>query len=210
VGGRLDGTIDAIVSDHSPATLALKTAGGGDFGLAWGGIAGVQTGFASVWTEAARRGIPLESLLPLFTTGPARIAGMPGLGVIAPGVRANLTVFAPERSWTVDAHRLLYRHKLSPWDGAPCAAASSPPWSAAPSCTAGDDDVRGPAGNRTAGRRGADAATPTRCAKERHHDRDHRDPAARIGPIPPASTTSRHPPRRCSGGGCRAPSTRRC
>ena len=42
---------------------------------------------------------------------------MPGLGVIAPGVRANLTVFAPERSWTVDAHRLLYRHKLSPWDG---------------------------------------------------------------------------------------------
>jgi len=115
--GVLDGTIDAIVSDHSPATLALKTAGGGDFGLAWGGIAGVQTGFASVWTEAARRGIPLESLLPLFTTGPARIAGMPGLGVIAPGVRANLTVFAPERSWTVDAHRLLYRHKLSPWDG---------------------------------------------------------------------------------------------
>nr|WP_323741191.1 allantoinase AllB [Microbacterium sp. VKM Ac-2870] len=115
--GVVDGTIDAIVSDHSPATLALKTAGGGDFGLAWGGIAGVQTGFASVWTEAARRGIPLESLLPLFTTGPARIAGMPGLGVIIPGARANLTVFAPEREWTVDAHRLLYRHKLSPWDG---------------------------------------------------------------------------------------------
>ncbi len=115
--GVVDGTIDAIVSDHSPATLALKTAGGGDFGLAWGGIAGVQTGFASVWTAAARRGIPLERLLPLFTTGPARIAGMPGLGVIAPGARANLTVFAPERSWTVDAQRLLYRHKLSPWDG---------------------------------------------------------------------------------------------
>lgn len=115
--GVLDGTVDAIVSDHSPSTLALKSAGGGDFGLAWGGIAGVQTGFASVWTEAARRGIPLESLLPLFTTGPARIAGVAGLGEIRPGARANLTVFAPEREWTVDARRLLYRHKLSPWDG---------------------------------------------------------------------------------------------
>ncbi|MBN9176772.1 MAG: allantoinase AllB [Microbacterium sp.] len=115
--GVVDGTIDAIVSDHSPATLALKTAGGGDFGLAWGGIAGVQTGFASAWTEAARRGISLESLLPLFTTGPARIAGVPGLGEIRVGARANLTIVAPQTEWTVDAQRLLYRHKLSPWDG---------------------------------------------------------------------------------------------
>ena len=53
----LDGTIDAIVSDHSPSTADLKNA---DFGLSWGGIAGLQLGLSVVWTEARRRGIPLE------------------------------------------------------------------------------------------------------------------------------------------------------
>lgn len=162
--GVLDGTIDAIVSDHSPATLALKTADGGDFGLAWGGIAGVQTGFATVWTEAARRGIPLESLLPLFTTGPARIAGMPGLGVIAPGARANLAVFAPERSWTVDARRLLYRHKLSPWDGRELrGAVTATVVGGVVVYRRGDEGVRARPGVEllTSGIAGADTAGPT-------------------------------------------------
>ncbi|MFH8251696.1 allantoinase AllB [Microbacterium sp. B2969] len=116
--GVLDGTIDAIVSDHSPSTRALKEQGGGDFGLAWGGISGLQTGLAAVWTEARRRGIPLESLLPLFTTGPARIAGLGGLGRITVGEPAHLAVFRPEAPFTVDADRLEYRNKLSPWHGA--------------------------------------------------------------------------------------------
>ena len=42
--GVVDGTIDAIVSDHSPSTVDLKRSGEGDFGLAWGGIAGLQVG----------------------------------------------------------------------------------------------------------------------------------------------------------------------
>lgn len=115
--GILDGTIAAIVSDHSPATLELKQKGGGDFGLAWGGIAGVQTSFAAVWTEARRRGIALETLLPLVTTGPARIAGIPDAGIIAVGNPAHLTVFAPEESAVVVAADLEYRHKISPWEG---------------------------------------------------------------------------------------------
>ena len=54
--GVVDGTIDAIVSDHSPSTVDLKRSGGGDFGLAWGGIAGLQVGLSAVWTEARSRG----------------------------------------------------------------------------------------------------------------------------------------------------------
>ena len=115
--GVLDGTIDAIVSDHSPSTRELKEQGGGDFGLAWGGIAGLQTGLAAIWTAAAGRGIPLERVLPLMTEGPARIAGQPGLGEIAVGAPAHLAVFAPDRAWTVDAAELEYRNKLSPWHG---------------------------------------------------------------------------------------------
>ena len=113
--GILDGTIDAIVSDHSPSTLERKRAGDGDFGLAWGGIAGLQLGLSAVWTEAHGRGIPLESILPLFTTGPAAVAGLPG-GVIAPGAPAHLTVFAPEQTFAVHADRLLHRNPITAYE----------------------------------------------------------------------------------------------
>jgi allantoinase len=113
--GVADGTIDAIVSDHSPATVALKSSP--DFGLAWGGISGLQTGFSAVFTEAARRGIPLERLVPLFTTGPARIGGLGGRGRVAAGEPAHLVAFAPEQKRTVVAAELEYRNKLTPWDG---------------------------------------------------------------------------------------------
>lgn len=113
--GVLDGTVDAIVSDHSPSTAELKSSP--DFGLAWGGIAGLQTGFAAVWTEARRRGVPLERLVPLFTAGPARIAGFPARGRLAAGEPAHLVAFDPDAEWTVDAAELQYRNKLSPWHG---------------------------------------------------------------------------------------------
>ncbi|PWD51700.1 allantoinase AllB [Serinibacter arcticus] len=119
--GVLDGTIDAVVSDHSPSTRELKEQGGGDLGLAWGGIAGLQTGLSALWTEAVRRGVALEDLLPLITTGSARIAGLDGdggPGRIAVGSPAHLVAFAPGATWTVDAAALEYRNKLSPWDGA--------------------------------------------------------------------------------------------
>lgn len=113
--GVVDGTIDAIVSDHSPATVELK--GNPDFGLAWGGIAGLQTGLSAVHTTARERGLAFESILPLMTTGPARIAGLAGLGVIAPGAPAHLVAFAPDERFVVDATALEYRNPVSPWHG---------------------------------------------------------------------------------------------
>jgi allantoinase len=51
-----DGDIDCVVSDHSPCTPDLKRLDTGDFGVAWGGIAGLQVTLSAVWTEARRRG----------------------------------------------------------------------------------------------------------------------------------------------------------
>lgn len=113
--GVVDGTVDAIVSDHSPATVELK--GETDFGLAWGGIAGLQTGLSAVHTTARERGLAFESILPLLTTGPARIAGLEGLGVIAPGAPAHLVAFAPDETFVVDAATLEYRNPVTPWHG---------------------------------------------------------------------------------------------
>ncbi|WP_314503071.1 allantoinase AllB [uncultured Microbacterium sp.] len=114
--GIVDGTIDAVVSDHSPSTIDLKRSGGGDFGLAWGGIAGLQVGLSAVWTEARSRGIPLERILPLFTTGPASVAGLRGAGVIEPGAPAHLTVFGLDDPFVIDASKLLHKNPITAYD----------------------------------------------------------------------------------------------
>ncbi|OII12528.1 allantoinase AllB [Curtobacterium sp. MCBA15_008] len=112
--GLLDGTIDMVVSDHSPSTADLKV---DDWGLAWGGIAGLQVGFRAVWTEASRRGVPLEDLLPFFTTGPAALAGFADRGVVAPGALAHFAVFDPSATAVIDVAGLAHRNPVSAFAG---------------------------------------------------------------------------------------------
>ena len=130
--GVVDGTIDAIVSDHSPSTIDLKRSGGGDFGLAWGGIAGLQVGLSAVWTEARGRGIPLETLLPLFTTGPASVAGLAGRGRHRAGRAGPPHGVRPRRS---ARHRRAPAAAQEPDHGVRPPRAR-PAGSAAPGCTA--------------------------------------------------------------------------
>jgi len=113
----LDGDIDIVVTDHSPSTAALKFSHGGDFRLAWGGIAGLQTGLAAVWTEASRRGISLARIFGWMSTGPADFAGLPTKGRIAVGAAADLVSFAPEATFTVHAAELLHKNPVSAYDG---------------------------------------------------------------------------------------------
>ncbi|PZE56596.1 allantoinase AllB [Curtobacterium sp. MCPF17_001] len=112
--GLLDGTIDMVVSDHSPSTADLKV---DDWGLAWGGIAGLQVGFRALWTEAARRGLPLEAVLPAVTTGPAALAGFTDRGRIVPGALAHFAVFDPDAESTIDVDALAHRNPVSAFDG---------------------------------------------------------------------------------------------
>ncbi|MUN07823.1 allantoinase AllB [Agromyces luteolus] len=113
------GVIDTIVSDHSPAPAAVKSAGDGDFAVAWGGIASLQLGLPVVWTEARRRGIRLERVVEWMATAPARLVGLAdaGKGEIAEGAEADLVIFAPDDAFTVDAAALHHRHPITPYDG---------------------------------------------------------------------------------------------
>lgn len=113
----VDGDIDIIVTDHSPSTAELKFANGGDFGLAWGGIAGLQLGLAAIWTEAQRRDIPLERVLGWMSTGTADFARLAQKGRIAVGADADLIVFAPDATFTVHADELLHKNPVSAFDG---------------------------------------------------------------------------------------------
>ncbi len=115
--GLLDGTIDFIVSDHSPSTLDLKDLDNGDFGVAWGGVSSLQLGLSLIWTEARRRGIGLERVVEWMSTKPARRAGLRSKGKLALGYDADLVVFAPDDAFVVDAGKLHHRNPITPYQG---------------------------------------------------------------------------------------------
>jgi allantoinase len=115
--GLADGTIDFIVSDHSPSTPEMKYKGDGDFEQAWGGISSLQLGLPLIWSEARRRGIPLERVVAWMSQAPAARVGLVDKGRIAVGYAADFAVFAPEATFVVDPRALEHRHPVSPYEG---------------------------------------------------------------------------------------------
>src|SRR5690349_6137874 len=116
--GLADGTIDMVVSDHSPCPASMKVRETGDFMAAWGGIASLQLRLPVVWTEARRRGFSLRELTKWLCLNPARqVALASRKGAIAPAFDADIVIWNPEREFVVDAARLEHRHKLTPYQG---------------------------------------------------------------------------------------------
>ncbi|MER5871707.1 allantoinase AllB [Streptomyces sp. NPDC002044] len=109
-----DGTIDCIVSDHSPSTADLKT---GDFATAWGGISSLQLGLPAIWTEARGRGRSLEDVVRWMSTAPAALAGLAQKGAIEAGRDADFAVLAPEETFTVDPAELHHRNRITAYAG---------------------------------------------------------------------------------------------
>jgi len=112
-----DGTIDVVVSDHSPCTPDLKRLDTGDFGAAWGGIASLQVGLSAMWTEAGRRGHDLAAVVGWMAEGPARLVGLDRKGRIEPGADADLCAFAPDEPFVVDPARLWHKNPVSAYAG---------------------------------------------------------------------------------------------
>ncbi|NEB13073.1 allantoinase AllB [Streptomyces coelicoflavus] len=110
-----DGTIDCVVTDHSPSTADLKT---DDFATAWGGIAGLQLSLPAMWTSARERGYGLEDIVRWMST---RTAGLVGLdtrkGAVAAGHDADFAVLAPDETFTVDPAALQHRNRVTAYAG---------------------------------------------------------------------------------------------
>jgi allantoinase len=112
------GEIDLVATDHSPAPPAMKRLDDGDFLRAWGGIASLQIGLAAVWTEAARRDVPLQTLAKWMAEAPARLAGLQHTkGAITVGRDADLVFWNPDVESTIDPSSLYHRHPITPYAG---------------------------------------------------------------------------------------------
>ncbi len=111
-----EGVIDFVVTDHSPCIPSLKLPETGDFMQAWGGVASLQLGLASVATEARKRGFSLGQVSRWMTAGPARLLGWDH-GALAPGQRADLVAWDPDDAFEVIGAKLAHRHPTTPYAG---------------------------------------------------------------------------------------------
>jgi dihydroorotase len=111
----LDGTIDAICSDHTPVDDDEKLL---PFGEASAGATGLELllSLALKWAEDSKKEVDLSRALAKITAEPARIAGLP-CGQLAVGGAADLVVFDPAARWTVAAGALASQGKHTPFLG---------------------------------------------------------------------------------------------
>ncbi|MEN0053458.1 MAG: dihydroorotase [Mucilaginibacter sp.] len=91
IKGLKDGTIDAIVTQHTPHEVEFKDV---EFEVAEFGITGFQTALAL----ALRSGLPVELLVDKLAINPREILGV-AVPVIAEGEQANLVLFDIDAEW---------------------------------------------------------------------------------------------------------------
>jgi len=109
----LDGTIDAICSDHTPVGDDEKLL---PFGEAHPGATGLELLLPLTLNWAEHRRVPLATALAKITSGPAELLGS-AAGRIAVGAPADLCVFDPNAAWRVEAGALKSQGKHTPFAG---------------------------------------------------------------------------------------------
>ncbi|MBR1488498.1 MAG: dihydroorotase [Bacteroidales bacterium] len=118
IEGLLDGTIDAIATDHAPHSAEEKSRGLAGSAM---GIVGLETAFPVLYTDLVLPGIvSLERVIEALTSGPrtAFRLGSPAAG-LQPGAPADLTVIDPDAAWTVDPADFRSMGKATPFAGKP-------------------------------------------------------------------------------------------
>jgi dihydroorotase len=118
--GLADGTIDALVSDHTPVDEDAKTL---PFAEAEPGATGLELllGLALKWGRES--GASMPDMLAVLTSRPAKVLGtslgtlQASIGQLTAGGVADLCIFDAEAEWTVTAQALRSQGKHTPFSG---------------------------------------------------------------------------------------------
>ena len=107
-----DGTIDCVATDHAPHPQEDKER---EFDHAPCGMLNLETALGVVLTDTQ---LPLARVVEAMSTAPARARGLDGHGgPIEPGQPANLVVFDPSATWTVEPAALASKSRNTPFAG---------------------------------------------------------------------------------------------
>jgi len=114
IEGLLDGTIDAIATDHAPHSNDEKDC---EFDRAPFGIIGMETALASLLEVLFHSGkCDLSFLISRLTEKPAKIIGL-DKGTLSIGADADITLFDPQEAWVVDPDDFQSKSSNCPWNG---------------------------------------------------------------------------------------------
>ena len=114
--GLADGTIDIVATDHAPHPAESKEC---EWQYAAFGMLGLETALSIVWQGMIESKLmDIESLQARMSTKPAEIGRYHNQGkALVKGAPANLTLFAPYKSWKVDRDLVASKSKNTPFHG---------------------------------------------------------------------------------------------
>lgn len=113
IEGLMDGTIDAIATDHAPHTVEEKA----DFEKAPNGSIGMETSLSASITALVKTGkLTINQLIEKMSTNPARILNIDA-GTLKDNAMADIVIFDLDESYTVDADKLHGKSKNTPFKG---------------------------------------------------------------------------------------------
>jgi dihydropyrimidinase len=117
--GISQGTLHTVCTDHAPWSLAAKLDAELDVERLRPGAENLQTMMPMLYSEGVRTGrISLKRMVEVLSTNAARLFGLyPRKGTIAPGSDADLVIFDPELTRTVEASMLKSNADYSPYEG---------------------------------------------------------------------------------------------
>jgi len=114
LAGLKDGTIDAIVTDHSPHAQEEKDR---EYIYAPSGFPGLETSLGIMLTDLYHTGeLDLPLIISKMSYEPAQVLGL-NAGQLTEGAAADITVIDPELAWTVDDKKFYTRGSHSPFVG---------------------------------------------------------------------------------------------
>ncbi len=114
IAGLIDGTIDAIATDHAPHTKSEKDR---EFALAPNGISGLESAFSLCYTALVESGlISLQRLSELMSKNPSDILNLP-CGALEIGGLADFVIIDTEKEYEIDSSKWYSKGKNTPFNG---------------------------------------------------------------------------------------------